>query len=240
MSIIYQALKKAQGERYRAPAMEYSFRSERTAFRQALLPAILLLPLILAFIFLSSQKSALTARGPSIKTMPNETRERQSAAAHDGLEAKALEGYGSARFEEAEALFMELAEESRSATAYSNLALASMRLGKKSEAEAAFKKALEMDEAHPQALNNYACLLAEAGKWKEALTMLEKAAAADPSYADARFNLAVLLEKNGDPEGAVTAYEDSLRLDPSSGTAGLKQKLMALRSEVIVKKAGGR
>lgn len=242
MSIIYQALKKAQEESWRAPAVEYSFRSRgASAFRPALLPALLLLPLVLAFVFLSPSRTTLTVRGPSMNAIPREATVRPvSAPASAELEAKALEEYGSARFEEAEALLRELADEKRSAAAYSNLGLASMRLGKKNEAEAAFKRALEADQSHPEALNNYACLLAEAGKSKDALIMLEKAAEADPTYADARFNIGVLLEKKGDHEGAISAYEESLRLAPPAGSAGMRRKLMALRSEVIVRKAGGR
>ncbi len=239
MSIIYQALKKAEGERYRSTAMESSFKKKGLALRPVLVQAIFL-PLMLAFYLLQPSKETLTVQRPKV-TLPKAPEARlPPAEVSDGLEARGIEEYAKGRFEEAESYFRRSADEKSSASAYSNLGLSSMRLGRKREAEAAFRKALELDPGHPQALNNYACLLAEAGKKKQALAMLEKAAANDPQYADAHFNLAVVLEKNGDLDRALPAYEDFLRLAAPAEAAGVRRKLMALRSEVIVRQAGGR
>lgn len=240
MSIIYQALKKAEGERHRSTGVEFSFRRKGRALRPALVQAIFL-PLMLAVYFLQPSKGTLTTQMPTSTVLPKAAEAPQrSAPVTIDLEARGIEEYGGGRYEEAERYLRRSADEKMTATAYSNLGLSSMRLGRGGEAEAAFRKALELDPDHPQALNNYACLLAEAGKRKQALAMLEKAAEKAPRYADAHFNLAVLLEKNGDLERALLAYEDFMSLAAPAETAGMRRKLMALRSEVIVRQAGGR
>ncbi len=157
------------------------------------------------------------------------------------MNEQGVDEYRSGRFDKSEALFKKAANEKLSANAHNNLGVAAMRLQKKGVAESAFKKALETEPENPFALNNYASLLAETGKTEKATSMLEKAIAAAPSHADAHFNLAVLLEKKGDLAGALARYEEFLRLAPSDGEAGkVRKKLMALRSEIIVKQAGGR
>lgn len=243
MSLIHQALKKLEGGRHRGAAREYSFKKPGIkALRTAILPLLVTLSIVSAyFLFPSASK-----KNADIKAQPAAGQNAQPAAQAPSMPAdlnsQALDEYRSGRFDKAEALFTKAAKSGQaSAGVYSNQGLAAMRLGRKKEAEAAFKKALQLDPFLPQALNNYASLLAEAGKTSKAGAMLEKAINADPSYADAHFNLAVLLEKKGDFQGALASYEEFMRLEPSDGSAAqVRKKLMALRSEIIVRQAGGR
>ena len=249
MSLIHQALKKLEGGRHRGAAREYSFKKPGIkALRTAILPLLVTLSIVSAyFLFPSASK-----KNADIKAQPAAGQNAQPAGAGTpaapapsmpaDLNSQAMDEYRSGRFDKAEALFTKAARSGQaSAGVYSNQGLAAMRLGRKKEAEAAFKKALKLDPFHPQALNNYASLLAEAGKTSKAGAMLEKAIAAVPSYADAHFNLAVLLEKKGDFQGALASYEEFIRLEPSDGSAPqVRKKLMALRSEIIVRQAGGR
>lgn len=241
MSLIHQALKKLEGANQQAAACKYSFKKPgMEALRPAVLAALAALSIISAF-FLYPGVSKNRIEIKAANGAPNVPVAPQPVPVVD-FNSQALEEYRSGRFEKAEVLLSKALEAAPgSATAYSNKGLVSMRLGKKNDAEADFKKALESDPSHPQALNNYACLLAQAGKTAKARAMLEKAVAADPSYADARFNLAVLLEKKGDLAGALESYEEFIRLESAdSAAAQVRKKLMELRSEIIIKQAGGR
>lgn len=246
MSLIHQALKKLEGAKHPASASEYSFKKPGIkALRPAVLPILVILSIISAyFLYPGASKNNIETKAPATaaRNVPQAGVASPARPVHVDLNSQAIEEYRSGRFDKAIALFTKAAETMPvSAAARSNHGLAAMRLGKKNEAEAAFKKALELDPVHPQALNNYACLLAESGKTAKARAMLEKAIKADPSYADAHFNLAVLLEKKGDFTGALTGYEEFIRLEPSdSAAAQVRKKLMELRSEIIIKQAGGR
>lgn len=249
MSLIHQALKKLEGAKHPGAPSEYSFKKPGIkALRPAVLPVLVLLSVISAyFLYPGASKNNMESKVPAIaaqNTPQAVTGAVPSPASQVPVDfnAQATEEYRSGRFDKAEALFAKAAQSgSSSASVHSNRGLAAMRLGKKSEAEAAFKKALDLDASHSQALNNYACLLAEAGKTAKAGAMLEKAIKTDPSYADAHFNLAVLLEKKGDLTGALASYEEVIRLDSAdSGSAQVRKKLMELRSEIIIKQAGGR
>lgn len=239
MSLIHQALKKLEGANHQAAASQYSFKPGIKALQSAVLPALVLLSIVSAyFLYPSALKNQTeikaTAGAPNVNAA--------ATLIPVDFNTQALEEYRSGRFEKAEALFTKAAEAGPvSASVHNNKGLAAMRVGRKNEAEAAFKKALELDPLHPQALNNYASLLAEAGKTAKARAMLEKAVKADPSYADAHFNLAVLLEKKGDLTGALESYQEFIRLEPAdNGAPQVRKKLMELRSEIIIKQAGGR
>lgn len=240
MSLIHQALKKLEGANHPTAANEYSFKKpDIKALRAAILPVIVILSMVsVFFLYTGSSKNIIETKAPAAaRNIPATTTSEPV-----DFNSQAMEEYRSGRFDKATALFTKATETGQAtATPSNNQGLALMRLGKKNEAEAAFKKALELDASHPQALNNYASLLAEAGKTAKARAMLEKAINADPSYADAHFNLAVLLEKKGDLTGALASYEEFIKLEPAdSAAAQVRKKLMELRSEIIMRQAGGR
>lgn len=247
MSLIHQALKKLEGADHPASEREYSFRKPGIrAMRPAVLPVLVFLSIVSVYFLYSSEPKRnmeTTYAPPAARTWAEDIQKRPTDApeAQADFNSQGIDEYRADRFDKAEALFRKAAlARQASAAVHSNLGLAAMRLGRKSEAEASFKKALELDPGNPQALNNHASLLAEAGKTSLARAMFEKAIKADPVYADAHFNLAVLLEKKGELEGALAEYEKFLDLESSEASAAqVRKKLMALRSEIIVRQAGG-
>ena len=57
-----------------------------------------------------------------------------------------------------------------------------MALGRINEAEAAYRKASELDPGHPAPLYNLACLACRKGDGATALELLERAVSADPAF----------------------------------------------------------
>jgi tetratricopeptide (TPR) repeat protein len=86
-------------------------------------------------------------------------------------------------------------------------------------AEAAYRKALELDAAHPDAHLNLGRLLHEGGRLDEAEAHYRAAVAADPGSARAYYNLGVALEDLGRVDEAMAAYREALRLDEALATA---------------------
>lgn len=248
MSLIHQALKKLENADYPAAAKVYSFRKPGIKTLSPLLAPLIVLSIAAAYFAypLTSKINGVGMTKPQAVARDAISEKAQApvetSATPPGPNEQGIEEYRAGRFDKSEALFKKAANEKQAqAFVHSNLGVAAMRLEKKREAEVAFKKALKFEPENPLALNNYASLMAEAGKSGKAIMMLEKAIEADPSYADAHFNLAVILEKKGNLAGALARYEDFLRLAPSDIEAShVRKKLMALRSEIIVKQAGGR
>jgi tetratricopeptide (TPR) repeat protein len=72
-------------------------------------------------------------------------------------------------------------------------ALVLRRLGRPVEAEARFRRALEVDPESSLSLVNLSSLLVDTGRADQAVPLLEKAARVDPSRVEARVNLVVAL-----------------------------------------------
>jgi tetratricopeptide (TPR) repeat protein len=86
-------------------------------------------------------------------------------------------------------------------------------------AVAAYRRAIELDPGHADALVNLGRLLHEQGELGEAETHYRAAATADPEGARARYNLGVVLEDQGRDEDAMGAYRDALRVDDQLAAA---------------------
>lgn len=243
MSLIHQALKKVEGSRTHDARVRYAFKNPGVrALRRYALPLVFIISAVSAYLLFAPAKKNETAKPPVAAVKAPPVPEASSQAPAIDFNAKGMDEFRAGRFKEAEGLFRKALEAGPlSESVHNNLGLTLMKLGKKDEAEVNFKKALEIRPGYPEALNNYACLLAESGKSKKALPLLERAIKADPAYGDARFNLAVLLEKKGDLQGALSSYEEFIRTEPAATEAAqVRKKLMVLRSELILKQAGGR
>lgn len=239
MSLIHQALKKAEGARPEAQTGIAFKRPGLRSFRQLVIPSVFVVSLVFAYVFFSPSGKTEKPNAPAAVKTASPAQAVRTAPVD--LNAEGMTEFKAGRFKEAEAVFLKAIAASPSARLHSNLGLALFKLGKTGEAEAAFKKALDMEPLNKEALNNYACLLVETGRSKKALPLLERAVKADPAYADARLNMAVLLEKKGDIQGAFSHYEAFMGLGPSENDASIvRKKLMMLRSELILKQAGGR
>ena len=90
-----------------------------------------------------------------------------------------------------------------------------MRLGRYEEAEAAYRKAMELDPkmAFP---HNALCLLYQfdLGRWREAGEAIERAIRLEPDIAAIRETQGLYLEESGDFDGAERAYREGLRCQP--------------------------
>jgi tetratricopeptide (TPR) repeat protein len=81
-------------------------------------------------------------------------------------------------------------------------------------AEAAYRKALEFEPAHINALINLGRLLHTAGDYSRAEDLYREALGAQPNNAVAAFNLGVVLEDQGILDAALDSYERAVRADP--------------------------
>jgi tetratricopeptide (TPR) repeat protein len=91
--------------------------------------------------------------------------------------------------------------------------------GSPGEAIAAYRRALSLDPAHPDAHVNLGRLLHEAGDAAAAEAHYEAALEARPDDAIAAFNLGVALEDQNKLPEARLAYVKATRLDPSNADA---------------------
>jgi tetratricopeptide (TPR) repeat protein len=85
------------------------------------------------------------------------------------------------------------------------------------EAEAAYRKAIELDPDAPETLASYAGLLLYAGRNDEARRLVDQALAADPAFDLALYNRGRAKLQSGDPDGGL---DDMLRATAANPTYG--------------------
>ena len=91
--------------------------------------------------------------------------------------------------------------------------------GSPGEAIAAYRRALSLDPAHPDAHVNLGRLLHEAGDAAAAEPHYAAALSARPDDGTAAFNLGVALEDMGRLPEALLAYQKAVRIDPDNADA---------------------
>lgn len=87
-----------------------------------------------------------------------------------------------------------VAQQPRVTAPYINLGIAYARTDKTEEAEAQFKKALELVPGHPVAGNECGLLFRKQGRFKEARNMYEQVLTGYPNYYPAHRNLGILCD----------------------------------------------
>lgn len=92
-------------------------------------------------------------------------------------------------------------------------------LGQATEAEACFRRAVELRPDYGKALRNLVIALRNQGKTEEAIASLQAVVRLEPDDAEARYSLGNLLYDAGDSEGAAAAYRETLRLQPDHALA---------------------
>jgi tetratricopeptide (TPR) repeat protein len=107
-----------------------------------------------------------------------------------------------------------------------NLANVLVRLGREREAEAEFRRVIEVHPGYAEAQNNLAELLARTGRLPEAVDLQRRAVALAPRRAAFHHHLGHLLERSGDIEGAYASLRRALALDPSA--AGIRAALASI------------
>jgi predicted TPR repeat methyltransferase len=90
-------------------------------------------------------------------------------------------------------------------------------LGKKYEAEAAYKKALLISDKDTETFHNLGVLLSDMQRYQEALEMYRRVILLKPNFLPTLLNLAFLVEKSGDEEEAVGLYLKILALVQQRG-----------------------
>jgi len=106
------------------------------------------------------------------------------------------------------------AERPRDAAVFNDLGNLLVMAGQPSEAEAAYRHAVEIDPHRLSALYNLGLLQVQAGKSGEARQLFEKVLEIDPRHAWAHYQIGALQERKGDRSRAVREYAQAFRLDP--------------------------
>ncbi len=82
------------------------------------------------------------------------------------------------------------------------------------EAEAAYRKALELDPQKASAHYNLGLLLQQRGELKEAMKHYEQTVKAEPGHAWAHYQMGTLYERWGQESRAIDSYGQAFALDP--------------------------
>jgi tetratricopeptide (TPR) repeat protein len=91
--------------------------------------------------------------------------------------------------------------------------------GAERQAEAAYRRAVELDPMLGSAWTNLGNLLHRAGDAAGARRCYERSLEAEPEQPEARYNLANLLDESGEAEQALAEYERTLRQSPDFADA---------------------
>jgi Flp pilus assembly protein TadD len=106
------------------------------------------------------------------------------------------------------------AERPRDAAVLNDLGNLLVMAGEPAAAEAAYRRAVEVDPHRLSAQYNLGLLLVQGGKTNEARQLFEKVIEIEPRHAWAHYQLGALLERKGDKSRAVREYAQAFRLDP--------------------------
>jgi hypothetical protein len=102
--------------------------------------------------------------------------------------------------------------------------------GRRTEAEAAYLRAIALAPAYAAACNNLAALLMERGDFEIAEIFYRRALQSRPDYPDALNNLGNLLKEQNRLAEAIGAYGEALRLKPDYAEARYNAALARLRA----------
>jgi tetratricopeptide (TPR) repeat protein len=102
----------------------------------------------------------------------------------------------------------------RDAAVFNDLGNLLLLVPKPDEAEAAYRKAIELDPGKASALYNLGLLLQQRGALKEAMQDYRHAVKAEPRHAWAHYQMGTIYERWGDESRAVDSYAKAFALDP--------------------------
>jgi tetratricopeptide (TPR) repeat protein len=153
--------------------------------------------------------------------------------------------YASGRYSEAveefKAALAIVADPLKKSVFYNNTGQAYSRLEEQGNAETAFKQALKLNSAYPEAHNNYGVLLLKKGDYAKALDLFNKAVSLKKDYADAYLNAAVSLEYMRRHAEAAQAYEKFLSLNSAKpdgvrqeNTTEIQKRLRGIKAGILI------
>lgn len=85
------------------------------------------------------------------------------------------------------------------------------------EAEAEYRKAIDIDPGYDKALYSLAIIRAAANDFDEAIALYRKAIVSNPDFAEAHFNLGLLLRAHGNPSVGQAEIDKGIELKPELG-----------------------
>jgi len=118
------------------------------------------------------------------------------------------------KYRDALRYFLAASKKGEEAPIFYNIGTAHFRLKEYAEAEAAYKKALELDPDYKLALAGLGKLCLAAGRDKEALKYLVASLRESDDRADVLLLVGTLYEKLGDLTASASALEEAVRLEP--------------------------
>jgi tetratricopeptide (TPR) repeat protein len=95
-------------------------------------------------------------------------------------------------------------------------AILDAQAGRKTEAEAGYRKVLKLNDKLPEAMNNLALIIADRSQkdLDEAMELARKAVALRPTYATFHDTLGTIQAKKGDLKAAIASLETAVGLEP--------------------------
>lgn len=106
-----------------------------------------------------------------------------------------------------------------SAIAYFYQGITLYKQGNLKDAQAAFRKAIELDPNYAEAHANLGLTLNQQGKLQEAIEQTRQALRIHPDLAEAQYNLGVALQAQGQLKQAIEAYKEAIRINPNHAEA---------------------
>jgi predicted TPR repeat methyltransferase len=100
-----------------------------------------------------------------------------------------------------------------------SIAIPLQKNGQLVEAQELYRRVLETEPNHPQALHYSGVLAHQQGRNDEAVMLIEKSLELQPDQADCYNNLGIILQSSGKLERAIEAYQQAIAIDPSHANA---------------------
>ena len=126
---------------------------------------------------------------------------------------------GLRRYGEAETMLRRALNGLDDANTRYDLGLVLDRTGRPADAVAEYRRALQRNPTHRDALNNLGVMLARSGRLSESVQLFERLVEADPANPDAHANLGALLLSSAQSERAAAEFRAALDIDPEHAAA---------------------
>lgn len=241
MSLIHDALKKAQGEE-NAPLGSGMTQFQESpdeegkkniSKRTLILGGVLVLALVIFVVnkFISKHPAS---QAPATVSQAGEAQPSPMAPVSDvgKLKRAAIDAYSTGDYDAAWSNLQLAAQMTPDdPEIWNNTGLVARKRGDVVKAREAYSKALGLKADYPECLNNMAVLEMQSGNTGKAKELLEKALALAPANPEANFHMALLNEMGGDKKRAVEYYKRFVTVGtslPSSTVDAVRDHIMEI------------